>query len=98
MATLIELAERRGRLRERIAAQRALLARDLAPMARALSFTGRLTDQTHRALAWLRARPVLTGALLAGVVLLRPRRTWRLTRWALLGWRLWKILGRRPQA
>ncbi len=98
MATLIELAERRGQLLERIAAQRADLVRELAPVSRALAFTGRMADRYHSVLSWLRARPLLTGLLVAGLVLLRPRRSWRLARWGLLGWRLWQRFGDRPRS
>jgi hypothetical protein len=97
MTTLIELAERRGRLLERITAQRAALGRELAPVSQALAFTGRVADRYHSALSWLRARPLVTGLLVAGLFLLRPRRSWRLARWGLLGWRLWKRFGDRPQ-
>lgn len=96
MSTLTELAERRGRLLERIAAQRTALTLELAPLSRALSFTGRLTDRYHHVMAWVRARPVLSGALVVGLILLQPRqRSWRLARWGLLGWRLWKKFGQR---
>ncbi|MHB8354895.1 MAG: YqjK family protein, partial [Burkholderiales bacterium] len=94
MTTPIELAERRGHLLERIVAQRATLAQELAPLARTLAFTGRLTDRYHSVLGWMRARPVLSGMLLVGLALLKPRqRAWRVARWGLLGWRLWKRFG-----
>jgi hypothetical protein len=96
MLRRIELAERRGRLLERITVQRATIARELAPLARALSFTGRLTDRYHHVMTWVRERPLLSGALMLGLglVLLQPRqRGWRLARWGLLGWRLWQRLG-----
>jgi hypothetical protein len=97
MSTLIELAERRGRILERIAAQRAALAQDLAPLSQALAATRRVTERYRSVLAWLRERPLVTGLLVAGVVLLRPQRSWRLARWGLLGWQLWKRFGDRPQ-
>ncbi len=90
MTIRIELAERRGRLRERIAAQRTRLAHDMAPISNALAFTGRLSARYHRAAAWMREHPVLAGTVVAALVLLRPRRTWKLARWGLLGWRLWR--------
>jgi len=102
MTTLIELAERRGRILERIATQRTTLAQELAPLSRALSFSGRVADRYHEALGWLRARPLVAGSLVVGVMLLQPRRSWRLARWGLLGWRLWQkfgsSIGDRPQA
>ena len=98
MPTRIELAERRGHVLERIAAQRATLAQELAPLSRVLSLTGRLSDGYHEALSWLQARPLVAGSLVVGVILLRPRRSWRLARWGLLGWRLWQSFGKRPQA
>ena len=99
MRRRIERAERRGRLLERISAQRAAMARELAPLARALSFTGRLTDRYHQVTAWMRARPLLSGALVLGLVMLQPRqRGWRLARWGLLGWRLWQRFGDRPRS
>jgi hypothetical protein len=41
---------------------------------------------------WLRARPEIALAVLAGVVIVRPRRAWRWSLSALWSWRQWRRL------
>ncbi len=91
MITRIELAQRRGRLLERIAAQRTRLAHEIAPISNSLAFAGRLSARYHRVATWMRVHPVFAGAMATALVLLRPQRTWKLVRWVLLGWRFWRI-------
>ncbi len=86
----LDRAERRGRLRERIARQRRDLGQALAPAGRALAWADRLAQRWQRAGDWLRAHPALAGALVAAAVLVKPKRSFGLLRWALLGARLWR--------
>ncbi|MDE1942895.1 MAG: hypothetical protein KGI47_07105 [Betaproteobacteria bacterium] len=86
----LELAERRGRLRERIARQRRELGLVLAPAGRALACADRLAGRWRRLAVWLRRHPLLTGTLVAGAVLVKPKRSLGLLRWVLLGTRLWR--------
>jgi hypothetical protein len=81
---LARLAARRSRLLDRIADQRAELARAAAPLQARL----RLADQGITAFRSLRRRPglIVLGALL--VVAVRPRRVYT---WLKRGWRVWKI-------
>ena len=49
---LIELYVQRGRLRERIGSQRSQVARDLAPLGRALAGVDRARARWHQAVRW----------------------------------------------
>ena len=86
----LERAERRGRLLERIARQRLELGLALAPAGRLLACADRLAGRWQRVAAWLRQHPVLAGTLLAGAVLVKPKRGFGLLRWVLLGARFWR--------
>lgn len=73
------LARRQQALLLRSAALRDDLGRQLAPLATPLA----LADQARAGWHWLRARPLVPLTTLAVVVVMRPRRAWR------LGWRVW---------
>ena len=79
------LARRRESLLARSAALREGLVRDAAVLAPPL----RQADRVLEALRWLRARPALPLAAVAGLALWRPRLAWR---WALRGVGLWRTL------
>lgn len=92
LATLSDeaLARRREALLARSAALREGLTRDAASLAPPL----RRADRVLETLRWLRARPVLPLAAVAGLALWRPRAAWR---WALRGlglWRTWRSVRR----
>jgi hypothetical protein len=82
------LAQRQQALLARSAALRGELARGLQPLQRPLALAGRV----QAAWQWLRARPEIALAVLAGVVIVRPRRAWRWSLSALWSWRQWRRL------
>jgi hypothetical protein len=92
------LARRREALLARSAALREGLTRDAAALAPPL----RQADRVLEALRWLRARPALPLAAVAGLALWRPRAAWRWGLRALGAWRTWRSvrrwLGARPGA
>jgi YqjK-like protein len=87
---LIELYVQRGRLRERIGAQRQLIARDLAPLASALGLADRGMAWLHRARAYVQAHPGVVVAVVVAVVVWRPRWVLRSLRWGIVAWRGWR--------
>ncbi len=71
------------------------LRRQWADEARAWQTPLALADQVHAGWRWLRAHPEALLAAAATVLVLRPRRAWRLG-WRLwAGWRLWRRLQKR---
>ena len=87
---LIELYVQRGRLRERISAQRELVARELAPLATALSVADQGLAWFHRAKAYVQAHPGVAAAVVAAVLVWRPRWVLLALRWGFVGWRGWR--------
>jgi hypothetical protein len=85
--TLPELAQERARLTERIQAQRANLARELAPLQRVSQAGNTLSALVGEVLAYMRSRPVATAVMLGGAMLLKPRGAWR---WAKRGFLIWR--------
>ena len=80
------LAQRQLRLLVRSSELRSRFARDAQVWQQPLA----LADQVRAGWRWLRAHPEVPLAAAAVVVLLRPRRAWRLV-WRLwAGWRLWR--------
>lgn len=87
---LIELYVQRGRLRERIGAQRELVARELAPLATALGLADQGMAWFHRAKAYVMAHPAVVSAVVVAVLVWRPRWLFRAVRWGFVGWRGWR--------
>ncbi|MBC7682191.1 MAG: hypothetical protein H7172_07645 [Ferruginibacter sp.] len=85
--TRAELDQERARLAERIQAQRANLARDLAPLQRITRAGNTLSALVDEAVAYVRERPLLMAALVGGLLLLKPKGVWR---WAKRGFFLWR--------
>lgn len=77
------LARRQRLLLVRSSELRGQFARHAQPWQQPLA----LADQVHAGWRWLRAHPEVPLAAAAVLVLLRPRRAWRMG-WR-LGWRLW---------
>ena len=78
-----ELLRRSGELRHQFAQE-----------ARAWQRPLEMADQVHAGWRWLRAHPEVPLGAAAVLVVLRPRRAWRLG-WKLwTGWRLWRSLQR----
>lgn len=94
---LIELYVRRGRLRERIGAQRVLLARDLAPVAGALGVADQGVAWLRRVQAYVQQRPGVVAAVVVALMVWRPRWMWRSLRWAWFGWRVWRGKGQQAR-
>ncbi len=91
-ARLTELYVQRGRLRERIGAQREQLARDLAPLRVASDLADRTGSVLRQAQQWLSGRPTVLTALVVALVVWRPRAVWRSLRWGYSLWRGWSGL------
>ncbi len=89
---LIELYVQRGRLRERINAQRGQLARELAPVSGALQLVDRSRALVHQAQRWLAANPTVIAAVVVALVVWRPRAVLRAARWGFSTWRSWSRL------
>jgi hypothetical protein len=85
-ARALELASRRGALRERIEVQRAALAVHTVGLSTACA----RGDAVLRGVDWLKQHPLAVGAAVLVVVLARPRRAWRWGGRALFLWRGWR--------
>ncbi|MBK7001972.1 MAG: hypothetical protein IPH35_19000 [Rhodoferax sp.] len=70
---LIELYTQRGRLRERIRAQRAQLVLDIAPVADTLQAMDYAHWRWQQTKGWLAAHPMVVAVTVAALVLWRPR-------------------------
>ena len=82
------LQSRQQRLLVRSSELRSQFARDAQAWQQPLA----LADQVRAGWRWLRAHPEVPLGVLAVLVVLRPRRAWRLG-WRLwAGWRLWQRL------
>lgn len=88
-ARLVELYVERGRLRERIGAQRGQLARELAPLGNALHAVDRTRAWLGRAGLWMAANPGIVAAIGVAVIVWKPRAVVRTARWGLSAWRNW---------
>ena len=82
---------------EALQARNARLRRQLADDSRVLQAPLALADRAVAGLRWLRLHPqwLLAGA--ATLLILRPRRTWRLGRRLWSGWRAWQQIRRWQQ-
>mgnify|MGYP000234513830 CR=1 FL=1 len=89
-ARLVELYIERGRLRERIGAQRAQLAQELKPLGEALDAVDRARALLHRAGLWMVANPGIVAAVGVAVLVWRPRAVLRTAGKGLYVWRNWK--------
>ncbi|MFO1345291.1 MAG: YqjK-like family protein [Rhodocyclaceae bacterium] len=94
----VELALKRGRLQERIAAQRVALAAQVVPIAGALATADRAVALGRSGVAYIRTHPLQVGAAFALLAILRPRRVWRWSRRAFIAWGAWRKLRARIEA
>lgn len=83
----IELAERRARLVERIAAQRGEVAARMVPVKRLLG----VADKGVGAVRWVRRHPAVVAGIVGLAAALRPRVA--LT-WLKRGWAAWRLVRR----
>lgn len=93
---LIELHQQRGQLIERIAHQRATLARETAPIqavCAATDWTLAAARSTLRQTSELvQHHPVATAGLAAALITLKPRRAVRWLGRGLMVWKSWRTL------
>lgn len=93
---LIELHLRHGQLIERIAHQRATLARETAPIQKVCDATDWALAATRSTLRQtselVRLHPVATAGVAAALIALKPRRAVRWLGRGLLVWRSWRML------
>ena len=90
-----ELHAQRLVLRERVARQRAELARQCAPLNHLAEAAGGGMALGRRLLAQLKQHPLPVLALAGALLLAKPRLTWRWARRGLLLWRGWQLLRQR---
>jgi hypothetical protein len=93
-ARLLELREQRGLLRARCANGRETLARHADVFKPAVA----VAELVWSGAKWVKQHPALTGSAFAAVLLLKPRRLWRLWRWSQHLYALrssWKSLSRK---
>lgn len=84
----VQFALRQGALRERIAAQRKILASHTGPLENALG----TADKAVLGVEWLKEHPATVGVTVALVVAASPKRAWRWSRRAYLAWRGWQAV------
>lgn len=87
---LIELHLKRGQLLERIAMQRATLARQVVPVRVALDTADRAIVLVREGVRYVRQHPAGVAALVAVTVALRPRVVWRWLQRGFFIWRSWR--------
>jgi len=85
---LLQLAERHGALKVRIATQRRALIAQSAGLEQLLDSGDRLVEGVD----WLKQHPAAVGAAVTAVVLARPRRAWRWAQRGFFAWRGWQAL------
>ncbi|MFT3718529.1 YqjK family protein [Pseudorhodoferax sp.] len=90
--SLAELERERGRLTERIAAQRATLASQFVPVAHLLQFGDRVAQTAQRVRQFVLRHPVAMASAGAVLLLRRPRKLGRWVRRSLLLWRSWRTV------
>jgi hypothetical protein len=89
---LIELHRQRGRLLERIAAQRQVLLEQLTPLQEALDVSDRTTRLVQDAKAFVQKHSLGSALAIAAMVALKPRMVLRWTQRGLFAWRTWRSL------
>ncbi|APW40100.1 hypothetical protein RD110_25230 [Rhodoferax koreense] len=90
--TLAELQLERALLIERIAAERTVLARQLAPFQRAAETSDKVSAFVARITAYVREHPLTMAAALGLLALLKPRSSLRWAQRGFMLWRSWRVL------
>lgn len=80
---LIQLAVKRGELKARIAMQRDALGQHIWPVKNLLGAGDRAVEGVH----WLKGHPGAVVAAVAALVVVRPKRAWRLAKRAFVLYR-----------
>ena len=88
MSTRLQLAERHGALRARIAAQRRTLTAHAAPLEEAFGNV----DKARAGVDWLKAHPGAVAAITAVLVAISPKRAFRWGKRGFLVWRGWQAV------
>ncbi|KQP47605.1 YqjK family protein [Pseudorhodoferax sp. Leaf274] len=96
--SLAELERERGRLLERIGAQRSQLPTQFAPVAHLLQFGERVAQTVQAARDFVQRHPWAMGTVGALLVLRRPRSIGRWAKRGLLIWRTWRTARNLVQA
>lgn len=94
---LDDLHLRRGRLIERIAAQRATLIRDAQPVADTLHKADMVVARVHAATSYVKRHPSIALLAMGGLFVFKSDRLWRWTRRGFIAWRTWRTLRDRWQ-
>jgi hypothetical protein len=89
---LIELHQQRDRLSQRIAVQRATLARESVPVQVVCESADRALAVVRGTVVFLRRHPAVVAVVAAAFVALKPRRTWRWLGRGVMAWRGWLAL------
>lgn len=89
---LIELHQQRGRLLERIGAQRIVLSHQLVPLKAALAVSDRAAGLVRNAKVFIQKYPIGAALAVTALVLLKPRTALRLTQHGMSVWRTWRGL------
>jgi hypothetical protein len=93
---IAELHVHRGRLLERIALQRAVLADQCYPVHAALDRTDRVFGSIQATVYYLRTHPLGSAALaFAALYIVKPARAWRWSARAFSAWQTWRALRER---
>ena len=93
---IAELHLRRGRLQERVAIQRAVLADQCYPVHAALDRTDRFLGGVQAVVHYLRAHPLGSAALaFTALYVVKPARAWRWSARAFSAWQTWRVLRER---
>ena len=93
---IAELHVRRGRLLERVAIARAVLADQCYPVHAALDRTDRFLGGVQTAIHYLRIHPLVSAAVAcAALYVVKPARAWRCSARAFSAWQTWRVLRER---
>ncbi len=90
--TLIKISLRRGRLIERIANQRATLARDMQPVRSVLHTTDQAVLRIRSFTGFIKKHPDIVLGAVALLAVLKPSRTWHWAKRSFIAWRAWQAL------
>ena len=89
---LSEIQLRRGRLLERIAAQRASLAQEVRPVRAVLQKTDRVAGRIRSFTDYVKQHPTIATMAVAGLVVMKTGRVLRWSRRAFFAWQSWRVL------
>ncbi|WP_153110663.1 YqjK-like family protein [Propionivibrio limicola] len=89
---LDEILVKRGRLLERIAAQRAELGRQSQPVVMALSRVDRAVGRIRSGVSFVKSHPAWVAIAMTALIAFRPSRLWRWTRRGFSVWQIWRTV------